>query len=88
MNCRNVLRTMVASFVLILGAVEICGSPDGVGRLCTESYHESDCLDVALFVLKSMPFEWATKREFERLWGAISDLNGQVGRLRGELKRR
>jgi hypothetical protein len=31
----------------------------------TENYHESDCLDVALFVLRSMPFEWATKREFE-----------------------
>ena len=53
----------------------------------TENYHESDCLDVMLFLLKEMPFEWSVKKEFTKVWGAISGLEGQVGRLRGQLRR-
>ena len=54
----------------------------------TEGYHEADCFDVMLFIFKSAPFESSVKREFGKVWGAINDLNGQVGHLRGELKRR
>jgi len=50
-----------------------------------ESYRESDCLDVTLFLLNAMPFQWSVKKEFATVWRAIDDINGQVGRLRGHL---
>ena len=54
----------------------------------SREYSDAECLDIAFFLLNEAPFDWLTRKEFKRVWGAISDLNGQVGRLRGELKRR
>ena len=72
-----------------LGAIGCVGQPFLIKRWRdTEGYHEVDCFDVMFFILKSAPFEWSVKREFGKVWGAINDLNGQVGHLRGELKRR
>jgi hypothetical protein len=56
-------------------------------RMADGRYHDADCADIALFILKTAPFEWQVNAEFKKVWKRINGQDQQIGRLRGELRR-
>jgi len=51
-------------------------------------YSDVACNNAILLVFKETPFEWKVRKEFGAVWASINGLDQEVGRLRGELKRR